>query len=160
MSFNEENNNNETLIKEESEIFINDNNINNITSEDIINEIASLKRINLISKNSKSKFQDLLLYLKNNENPINNKLLILKYMENLFNKVEYNSEIVSKKYNKINIFKIIINQYIIYNDEEYLNELKQLFILLISQISLDKDTYHFILSFIINYINKCNNNYI
>ena len=83
MSFNEENNNNETLIKEESEIFINDNNINNITSEDIINEIASLKRINLISKNSKSKFQDLLLYLKNNENPINNKLLILKYMENL-----------------------------------------------------------------------------
>ena len=74
MSFNEENNNNETLIKEESEIFINDNNINNITSEDIINEIASLKRINLISKNSKSKFQDLLLYLKNNENPINNKL--------------------------------------------------------------------------------------
>ena len=60
----------------------------------------------------------------------------------------------------INIFKIIINQYIIYNDEEYLNELKQLFILLISQISLDKDTYHFILSFIINYINKCNNNYI
>ena len=29
MSFNEENNNNETLIKEESEIFINDNNINN-----------------------------------------------------------------------------------------------------------------------------------
>ena len=160
MSFNEENNNNETLIKEESEIFINDNNINNITSEDIINEIASLKRINLISKNSKSKFQDLLLYLKNNENPINNKLLILKYMENLFNKVEYNSEIVSKEYNKINIFKIIINQYIIYNDEEYLNELKQLFILLISQISLDKDTYHFILSFIINYINKCNNNYI
>ena len=160
MSFNEENNNNETLIKEESEIFINDNNINNITSEDIINEIASLKRINLISKNSKSKFQDLLLYLKNNENPINNKLLILKYMENLFNKVEYNSEIVSKKYNKINIFKIIINQYIIYNDEEYLNELKQLFILLISQISLDKDTYHYILSFIINYINKCNNNYI
>ena len=28
-----------------------------------------------------------------------------------------------------------------------------------SQITLDKETYHYIFSFIINYINKCNNNY-
>ena len=75
MSFNEENNNNETLIKEESEIFINDNNINNITSEDIINEIASLKRINLISKNGKSKFQDLLLYFFETISELNSTLL-------------------------------------------------------------------------------------
>ena len=39
-----------------------------------------------------------------------------------------------------------------------MRELKDLFILLLSQITLDKDTYHYIFSFLINYINKCNNN--
>ena len=156
MSLNKESNNNQIIIEKNTN---NNNIINNTLTEDIIKEITS-KKINLISKNMQLKIPELLLYLNNNSNPISNKLIILKYMENLFNKVNYNSEIFSKEYKKINIFKIIINQFIIKNDEEYLNELKQLFILLISQISLDKDTYHYILSFIINYINKLNNNYI
>ena len=159
MSSNEENNNNQQLKREESEINDDNNNINNSSSENLIKEIKT-REIYLISKNMESKILELLLYLKNDINSISNKIIILKYLENLFNKIDYNSEIISKVYQNINIFKVIINQFIINNDEEYLTELKQLFILLISQISLDKETYHYILSFIINYINRCNNNYI
>ena len=80
-------------------------------------------------------------------------------MQNLFTKVNFNSEIFLQKCEQLNIFQIIINQYIISDnkDQEYQSELKELFILLLSQISLDKETYHYLFSFAINYINKYNN---
>ena len=39
-----------------------------------------------------------------------------------------------------------------------MRELKDLFIILLSNITFDKDNYRYIFSFLINYINKCNNN--
>ena len=61
---------------------------------------------------------------------------------------------------KLNLFQIIINQYVTCPNEkvDYLAELKNIYIQLLTQINLDKDTYHYIFSFLINYINKCNNN--
>ena len=125
----------------------------NITQETIKNDIY------LITKNTESRIPEILTYIQNNSHPIENKLLLLKYMQNLFTKVNFNSEIFLQKCEQLNIFQIIINQYIISDnkDQEYQSELKELFILLLSQISLDKETYHYLFSFAINYINKYNN---
>ena len=130
--------------------------------EDI--NLLKLKEIYLISKHFEEKIPELLSYLQGDSNSTPNKLLILKYLQILFTKVNFNSEIFSHKLSndkeRLNLFQIIINQFInCPNDkDEYMRELKDLFILLLSQISLEKDTYHYIFSFLINYINKCNNN--
>ena len=131
------------------------NSTNTSFNENIIQDINyyKTKEIFLISKNFEIKIPELLSFLQNE----------LKYLESLFTKIDYNSEIFSYKYSndkeKLNLFQIIINQYITTpNDkEDYLRELKGFFSLLVLQITLDKDTYHYIFSFIINYINKCNN---
>ena len=163
MTSNEVNDNNnkeisENNINSEPILISPNNNETDSLSENIIQEIKSNEKY-LITKDIESKIPVLLTYLKNKSNPISNKLIIIKYMRNLFTKVKFNSEIFKKASEKINIYKIIINQYIINKqEEEYLKELKDLFLLLLSQITLDKETYHYIFSFIIDYINKCNNN--
>ena len=130
-------------------------------SETIIQDINYLKTKEnyLITKSFENKIPELLSYLQCDSNAITNKLLIIKYLEILFTKVCFNSEIFSYKYSndkeRLNIFQIIINQYIICpNDkDDYLRELKGLFTLLLSQIKIDYDTYHYIFSFLINYLN-------
>ena len=143
------------------------NSTNTSFSENFIQDINFLKskEIYLISKTFEAKIPELLSYLQNDSNIISNKLLIIRYLINLFTKVDFNSEIFSYKYSnndkeKLNLFQIIINQFINCSSEkeDYLRELKGLFTLLISQITLDKETYQYIFTFIINYINKLNNN--
>ena len=154
----------EKALNEDSSLL--SNSTNTSFNDNLIQDISTLKskEIFLISKNFESKIPELLSYLQNESNLIQNKLLILKYLENLFTKITYNSEIFSNKFSndkeKLNLFQIIINQYITTpsDKDDYLRELNGLFSLLISQITLDKDTYHYIFSFLINYINKCNNN--
>ena len=154
----------EKALNEDSSIL--SNSTNTSFSENLIQDINSLKSKEnfIISKTFEAKIPELLSYLQNESNSTTNKLLIFKYLESLFMKISYNSEIFANKYSndkeKLNLFQIIINQYITSpNDkEDYIRELKGLFSLLISQITLDKETYHYIFSFLINYINKCNNN--
>ena len=154
----------EKALNEDSSLL--SNSTNTSFTDNIIQEINSLKskEIYLISKTFEAKIPELLSYLNNESNSISNKLLILKYIENLFTKICYNSEIFSSKLSndkeKFNLFQIIINQYITSpsDKDEYLRELKGLFSLLISQITFDRETYRYIFSFLINYINKCNNN--
>ena len=142
------------------------NSTNTSFSENILQDINYLKSkdIYLISKNFENKIPEILTYLQNDSNTIANKMLILKYLETLFSKVIFNSEIFLYKFSndkeRLNLFQVIINQFVISpNDrEDYLLELKNLFTLLLSQVTVDKDTYHYIFSFLINYINKCNNN--
>ena len=161
----EENNNNEIKIIEENnncEDSTLNSSKNNLNSEDIIEELKS-SEINIINKNSESIIIKSLDYLINISNPVSNKLIIIKFLENLFMNVNFNSEIFLKSSKKLdlNLFQIIINQYITnpnsQENEEYLLELKALFILLISQITLDRESYHYIFSFIIDYINQMNN---
>ena len=161
----EENNNNEIKIIEENnncEDSTLNSSKNNLNSEDIIEELKS-SEINIINKNSESIIIKSLDYLINISNPVPNKLIIIKFLENLFMNVNFNSEIFLKSSKKLdlNLFQIIINQYITnpnsQENEEYLLELKALFILLISQITLDRESYHYIFSFIIDYINQINN---
>ena len=139
---------------------------NFLLSENILQDINSLKskEIYLISKNLELRIPELLSYIQNDSNSIPNKLLIIKYLENLFTNVNYNSEIFACKFSnekeRLNLFQIIINQFIncTSDKDDYMRELKDLFIILLSNITFDKDNYRYIFSFLINYINKCNNN--
>ena len=136
-------------------------------SENIIQEINWLKskEIYLISKNFETKIPDIFAYLQSDSNSYSNKLLIIKYLENIFTKINFNSAIFYSKISnndkeKLNLFQVIINQYVTCPTEkmDYLTELNNIYTLLLSQVTLDKDAYHYIFSFIINFINKCNNN--
>ena len=141
----------------------------------IFKEVISLRdnKVYLISKSFESKIADILSYLleDNNTNQIKNKIEILNYLEELFKAVDYNSEIFLSKssYGKniLDIFEIIIHEFILNTKQnskedtksikEYHEELKNIFSILLSKISLDKKTYHYIFSFLINYMNKKDN---
>ena len=134
---------------------------NNKISPNILQDILSLKEKNiyLITESFEEKIPLILSYLmeKDEEYSSENKTQILIYLKDLFNKVEFNSEIFSKKKSakeKMNIFEIIINQYITNTSKEYLCELKNIFILLLSKVTLDRKTYKYIFSFFIDYLNK------
>ena len=107
----------EKITNEDLSILSNSTNTS-FSEKNIIQDINSLKskEIYLISKNLEIKIPELLSYLQSDSNSISNKLLILKYLENLFTKVNYNSEIFACKFSnekeKLNLFQIIINQFI------------------------------------------------
>ena len=90
----------------------------------------------------------------------------MKYLQNLFTKVEFNSEIFLRKFindkEKLNLYKIIIYQYVLYTnpgnskteEENYRSELLSLFVDLLTQVTVEKETYHYILSFLIYFMNE------
>ena len=136
-------------------------------NESIMQDIIKNKNIYLISKNIEQRITEILSYLQSDSNPISNKIQIIKYLQTLFMKVEFNSEIFLRKNikekEKLNLYKIIINQYIFYSnpenkqeEENYRSDLRTLFLLLLSQVPFEKDSYHYILSPLINYIKEKN----
>ena len=140
--------------------------------ETIINDIKEFENnnISIISKFFKNKIPELLFFLLDNKNTVTNKIRIVRFLQNLFIKNEINSEIVSRicqSHNiQLNIYKIIIHEYLIYknavNQEEdeisYRRELLVLFNILLTQITFDRESYHYILSFLINRLNAKNGN--
>ena len=145
------------------------NSTNNSFTDTLIQDITKNKNTFLISKaNNESKIVDILLYLQSDTNLAINKIPILKYLQLLFINVNYNSEIFMRKFinekEGLNLYKIIIYQFVFYTnsgnskeeEENYRNELHNLFILLLSQITVEKDTFKYILSFLINFINEKN----
>ena len=153
-------------ITDEDSIISNSTSISN--NESIIQDITKNKNIFLITKNIEQRIVEMLSYLQSDSNLANNKIIILKYLQTLFISVEFNSEIFSRKFikekEKLNLYKIIIQQYIFYTnplnskieEENYRGDLQTLFLLLLSQITLEKDTYHYIISSLINYMNDKN----
>jgi hypothetical protein len=145
------------------------NSTNNSFTDTLIQDITKIKNTFLISKaNNESKIVDILLYLQSDTNLAINKIPILKYLQLLFINVNYNSEIFMRKFinekEGLNLYKIIIYQFVLYTnpgnskteEENYRIELHDLFKLLLSQITVDKDTYKYIFSFLINFINEKN----
>ena len=145
------------------------NSTNNSFTDTLIQDITKNKNTFLISKaNNESKIVDILLYLQSDTNLAINKIPILKYLQSLFINVNYNSEIFMRKFingkERLNLYKIIIYQFVLYTnpgnskteEENYRIELHDLFKLLLSQITVDKDTYKYIFSFLINFINEKN----
>ena len=164
MSIDENNNNDKVEIileKPLNEDITSDKSNNYSFSDNILQEIKS-NEISVITKNFQPKIQQILEYLQNISNPVSSKVIILKYIENLFDKINFNAEIFLKKSKKLNLnlFQVIINQYITNKEEneEYLTQLEYLFVFLLSRVTFDREAYHYMFSFIINYINQCNNN--
>ena len=153
-------------IADEDSVISNSTSISN--NESIIQDITKNKNIFLITKNIEQRIVEMLSYLQSDSNLANNKIIILKYLQTLFISVEFNSEIFSRKFikekEKLNLYKIIIQQYIFYtnplnskiDEENYRGDLQTLFLLLLSQITLEKDAYHYIISSLINYMNDKN----
>jgi hypothetical protein len=138
-------------------------------TETITQEISKIKNAYLIPKNIVQRIPEILSFLQSNNNTANNKIPILKYLQSLFLSVEFNSEIFLRKFivnekEKLNLYKVIINQYIFYSnnnnskadEENYRGDLQNLFLLLLSKMTLDKEIYHYILSPLINFINEKN----
>ena len=144
------------------------NSTSNSFTDSLIQDLQRMKNIFIISKGLESKIVDLLSYLQSDTNLAINKIQIIKYLQSLFFKVEYNSEIFIRKFindkEKLNIYQIIIYQFVLYTnpgnskmeEENYRAELHNLFILLLSQITFEKEVYHYILSFLIDFINEKN----
>ena len=140
------------------------NSTNNSSTDSSIPDLSKFKDGYLIVKNLEQKIVEILSFLQSDAN-VTSKIQIIKFIQTLFLGVYYNSEICMRKItNDKNLYQIIIYQYILHSnsentekeEENYRSELKSLLILLLSQINLDKGTYRYILSFLVNYINKKN----
>ena len=156
----------------------------NITKEDISNSSTNAQHetiikdineyennnISIISKSFKYKIPELLFFLLDNKNLVTNKIKIVRFLQNLFTKNEINSEIISRicqsQNNQLNIYRIIIHEYLIYKNDSnqtedessYRRELLVLFDILLTQITFERESYHYILSFLINTLNVKNGN--
>ena len=137
-------------------------------SEPLTQDISKNKNVYLIPKNIEQRLIEILSFLQSDSNSAKNKIQILIYLQSLFMQVEFNSEIFLRKTindkEKLNLYKIIIQQYVFHTnpentkeeEENYRRYLLNLFLLLLSQVALEKDIYHYILSPIINFINEKN----
>ena len=152
-------NNEDSLISNNSSISFTD---------PFIQDLSKITKIYFISKNTEQKISEILCYLQSDSNLAANKIKILNYLQSLFEKVNFNSVIFSRKFTNdkepLNLYQIIIYQYIFYtnsanskNEEKnYRTNLQSLFTLLLSQITMKRDTYRYILSFLIIFINQKN----
>ena len=155
-------------INEDSMLSNLSNSTSNSFTDSFFQDLPKLKNIYIISKNNEPRIVEILLYLQSDTNLASNKIQILKYLQSLFLKVDFNSEIFLRKFindkERLNLYQIIIYQYVLYTnsnnskaeEESYRAELHNLFILLLSQITVEKETYRYILSFLIYFINEKN----
>ena len=148
------------------------NSSTNEQHETIIKDIDEYQNnnISIISKSFKDKIPELLFFLLDNKNLVTNKIKIVRFLQNLFTKNEVNSEIISRicqsHNNQLNIYRIIIHEYLIYKSDSnstedecsYRRELLVLFDILLTQITFDRESYHYILSLLINTFNVKNGN--
>ena len=148
------------------------NSTNISLSETLIQDINSYKNKNiyLITKSLEPKISGILTYLLNNTNTALNKTIIIEYLQTSFQKIDTNCPIfmrgTSNDKEKLNLFQVIINQYITHfnntdskNDEDiYRKELLALFDKLLKNVNITREDYHYILSYLINFINNKNSN--
>ena len=134
-------------------------------ANNILNEVKDydLKQMFIITKEIELKIPLILSYLENDENEIINKLYIIKYLISLIQNIPYNLKLIlAKKSDKLNLnlYEIIIKEYIYAekNENEYIKLLKDLISLIFKKLSLDKDIYRYMLSYVGNFLNKKNNN--
>ena len=156
----------ENKIKDDFHSFVTSN-----QGEDIIRDINNHEKnnISIITNSFEKIVPNILSFLIEYENTVNDKIKIVRFLQNLFIKNEMNSEIFSRICQfhnmKLNLFQIIIHEYLIYRENSkhedvitYRRELLVLFDILLTQITFDRESYHYILSFMIIYLNKKNNN--
>ena len=144
----------------------------NIKNESILDNINLFEKndILIITKSFEEKIPEIISFLISCENLVVHKIKIVKFLQNIFIRNEMNSEIFARNCllhnNKLSIYEIFIHEYIFYKnnsnqlDDEisYRRELLVLLDILITQITFDRESYHYILSVLINYLNEKNGN--
>ena len=158
----------ENIIKDD--IFDSTSSTYNNQNQEIIQKINQYENdISIITKEHLSIIYEFLSFLIESKNLAMLKIKVVKFFQNLFIKSEINSEIVLRQSilnNKLDIYKIIIHEYIAYQNESnffedeisYRRELLVLLDILMTQLTFNRESYHYIVSFLINYLNVKNGN--
>ena len=142
---------------------VDENKIND--EQNILKEIKDYLSINLfiITKELEEKIPCILSFIQIDKNQILDKLYIIKYLTSLIKTVPYNLDIIlahkSKEKKKLNLYEILIEQYI-YTDKkeaEYIKKLNELLNLVFNKLSYNKEVYRYILSHISGFLNGKNN---
>ena len=110
----------------------------------------------LPSDTSAKLVEEVISYLQNTNNSIQNKLIIIKYLNNSLKKIPFNLDIFLKS-SKTPIYQTIIQEILLVdetNEKNYFDDLNQLFSLILSYTSYDKNIYKYILSFIADFMNS------
>ena len=126
--------------------------------ESLMKKIQELDSNNYFLIKEENLILDIFSYLQDKNLPISNKLIIIRYLTKCITNIPINAEILLR--NKLKskcLYHIIIYQYITnYENKEYYSELKNIFCVLLKNISLNSSLYKYLISFISNYINKKN----
>ena len=138
------------------------NEINNI-----LNEVKYYhsNKIYIITNEIESKIPLMLSYIQNYENEIINKMYIIKYINSLVQNIPYNLGIILSQFSdnekqSMNLYEILINEYIFTEKEEkdYILLLEDLIIFLFIKLSFNKNVYRYIFSFVSAFLNEKNHN--
>ena len=158
---------NENKIIEEKQSIQDESKNETIDEQKLLNDIKeySNKNLYIISKELEKQIPYILSYIQNSQKEIINKQEVIKYIKALIQNIEYNLEILllyksSNEKRKLNIYEILIEQYIYVDkkETEYFKILEETIILILGKLSYNKDIYRCILSHISNFLNKKNKN--
>ena len=112
---------NENKIIEEKQSIQDESKNETIDEQKLLNDIKeySNKNLYIISKELEKQIPYILSYIQNSKSEIINKQEVIKYIKALIQNIEYNLEILllyksSNEKRKLNIYEILIEQYIYY----------------------------------------------
>ena len=137
---------------------------NNDESESIVELVEKYQKINLfiITKELYTKISSILSYIQKSDNPIEKKISIVNYLLLLIQNIDYNLNILlsihSDNEPKLNLYEIIIDQYIYSDEKDYIQMLKNLITLIFRKLSMNKNVYRYILSHISKFLYDKGNN--
>ena len=132
------------------------NDIDKINPESLINNIKEKESNNIYLIQDENIIMNIISFIQNKTTNIENKYVIIKYLTKCINLIPINTDIfLNQKINDECLYHIIIYEYIINKDQiEYKNELKKLLSEILKNIGYDINMYHYLISFISDYINK------
>ena len=143
-----------------------ENDIKKIDPNIILKEVKELhsKKLYIITKEIELKIPSILSYIQDIENEILNKIHVINYLFALIQNIPYNLDLIlsqksDTKEQNLNIYEILINEYILTekNETEYIQLLKDMLVFIFRKLSLNKDIYRYFFSYVSSYLNDKNN---
>ena len=132
---------------------------------EILNKVKTYesKKMYIITKEIESDIPSILSYIQSNKNQITNKINIINYLSESIKNIPYNLDLILVKQSndenqKMNLYEIIINEYIYTeeNEKEYNKILKNLLSIIFKKVSYNKDVYRYIFSYVSRFLNAKN----
>ena len=140
--------------------------INKIDPNITLKEIKELhsQKLFIITKEIELKIPSILSYIQDIKNEILNKIHVINYLFALIQNIPYNLDLIlsqksDTKDQNLNIYEILINEYILTekNETEYIQLLRDMLIFIFRKLSLNKDIYRYLFSYVSSYLNDKNN---